>query len=154
MTAVAQTYSNYLGGLNEQPDEVKKPGQLVDAVNVIPDATNGLLRRKGFEHIPWKNSDGTLVSTLDADPDGTWFELDYKNPVNEDYLYFGCAKKDGSISIFNQDGEQQAVRYTNEAVIPHKNYLYNSGLLEVSDDNGDLIQSVNTNVTNLSLIHI
>tara|TARA_Y100000401_G_scaffold114958_1_gene117804 strand:+ start:1083 stop:3848 length:2766 start_codon:yes stop_codon:yes gene_type:complete len=148
MTAVAQTYSNYLGGLNEQPDEVKKPGQLVNAVNVMPDATNGLLRRKGFEHIPWKNSNGTVVSTLDADPDGTWFELDYKNPVNEDYLYFGCAKKDGSISIFNQDGEQQAVRYTNEAVIPHKNYLYNSGLLEVSDDNGDLIQSVNTNVTN------
>ena len=37
MTAVSQTYPNYLGGLNEQPDEVKKPGQLQEAVNVIPD---------------------------------------------------------------------------------------------------------------------
>ena len=49
MTAVAQTYPNYLGGLNEQPDEVKKPGQLVEAVNVIPDTTLGLVRREGFE---------------------------------------------------------------------------------------------------------
>ena len=32
MTAVAQTYPNYLGGLNEQPDEVKKPGQLVEGI--------------------------------------------------------------------------------------------------------------------------
>ena len=57
MTAVAQTYPNYLGGLNEQPDEVKKPGQLVEAVNVIPDTTLGLVRREGFELLPWKNAD-------------------------------------------------------------------------------------------------
>ena len=34
MTAVSQSYPNYLGGLNEQPDELKKPGQLVEALNV------------------------------------------------------------------------------------------------------------------------
>ena len=42
MTAVSQSYPNYLGGLNEQPDEVKKPGQVVEALNVIPDVTEGL----------------------------------------------------------------------------------------------------------------
>ena len=49
MTAVSQSYPNYLGGLNEQPDELKKPGQLVEALNVIPDPTIGLSRRPGFE---------------------------------------------------------------------------------------------------------
>ena len=86
MTAVSQTYPNYLGGLNEQPDELKKPGQLVDAVNVTPDATHGLLRRKGFEHIIWREPDGTPIESLDADVDGTWFELDYQNSVNEDFI--------------------------------------------------------------------
>ena len=45
MTAVSQSYPNYLGGLNEQPDELKKPGQLVEALNVIPDPVIGLIRR-------------------------------------------------------------------------------------------------------------
>ena len=53
-------------------------------------------------------------------------------------------KKNGEISVFNQDGEQQAVRYTNDAIEPHKNYLYNSGLLEVTDDNGDFCCSLST----------
>ena len=51
MTAVSQSYPNYLGGLNEQPDELKKPGQLVEALNVIPDPVIGLTRRPGFELI-------------------------------------------------------------------------------------------------------
>ena len=93
MTAVSQTYQNYLGGLNEQPDEVKKPGQVVEALNVIPDVTRGLTRRKGFENIVWKNVDSTVISTPLTEANtalqakGTWFQLDYKNPVNEDYLY-------------------------------------------------------------------
>ena len=52
MTAVSQSYPNYLGGLNEQPDELKKPGQLSEALNVIPDPTIGLTRRPGFELVP------------------------------------------------------------------------------------------------------
>ena len=56
MTAVSQSYPNYLGGLNEQPDELKKPGQLVEALNVIPDPVIGLSRRPGFELVPWDNS--------------------------------------------------------------------------------------------------
>jgi diaminopimelate epimerase len=149
MTAVAQTYQNYLGGLNEQPDEVKKPGQLVEAVNVIPDATQGLVRRKGFELITWKEADGTPIPSLNlsSDPDGTWFEIDYANPINQDYTYFGCVNKDGSIAIFNQNGEKQAVRYATESIIPHKKYLYNSGRMEVFDDNGDLLQSTAAPVT-------
>ena len=49
--AVSQSYPNYLGGLNEQPDELKKPGQLSEALNVIPDPVYGLVRRPGFQKL-------------------------------------------------------------------------------------------------------
>ena len=72
MSAVSQSYPNYLGGLNEQPDEMKKPGQLVEALNVIPDPTIGLTRRPGFGcgHLPLSNRDGEI------NPEGTWFEME------------------------------------------------------------------------------
>ena len=155
MTAVSQSYPNYLGGLNEQPDELKKPGQLSEALNVIPDPVIGLSRRPGFELITWKNADGTPYFNEDnpdpsdpnMDPRGTWFEMDLSNQVNTDFIYYGCAKQDGKIVIFNQDGEVQAVRYSDESVIPHQNYLYDDGVMEVTDDNGVLLQTVNTDTT-------
>ena len=155
MTAVSQSYPNYLGGLNEQPDELKKPGQLSEALNVIPDPVIGLSRRPGFELITWKNADGTPYfdennpdpTDPNMDPRGTWFEMDLSNQVNTDFIYYGCAKQDGKIVIFNQDGEVQAVRYSDESVIPHQNYLYDDGVMEVTDDNGVLLQTVNTDTT-------
>ena len=105
MTAVSQSYPNYLGGLNEQPDELKKPGQLVEALNVIPDPTTGLTRRPGFKHIS---------NLTEADPAGTWFEIELSNQVNEDYIYFGNVRQDGKILIFSQNGEKQVVKYTED----------------------------------------
>ena len=142
MTAVSQSYPNYLGGLNEQPDELKKPGQLVEALNVIPDPTLGLSRRPGFE----------LVDQLaGTDPLGTWFEIELSNQVNNDYIYIGNVTQNGEISIFNQDGERQLVVYTedNQAVTPHKDYLYKDGIetLVVNDDNGEELESLKTTLT-------
>ena len=37
MSSVSQIIPNFIGGINDQPDELKKPGQVRDAVNVIPD---------------------------------------------------------------------------------------------------------------------
>ena len=139
MSAVSQSYPNYLGGLNEQPDESKKPGQLVEALNVIPDPTIGLTRRPGFE----------LVDDLSgADPSGTWFEVELSNQVNNDYIYFGNVTKDGRLFIFNQDGKRQLVRYVkdNASVLPHKEYEYdsNSGKLRVIDENKELLEEYET----------
>ena len=131
MTAVSQSYPNYLGGLNEQPDELKKPGQLVEALNVIPDPVIGLSRRPGFELI------GKISG---AQPEGTWFEMQLSNQINEDYIYFGCVNPDGSIKIINQNGEVQLVKYTDTSVVPHQKYLYNSDVLTVIDDNGEETQ--------------
>ena len=142
MTAVSQSYPNYLGGLNEQPDEQKKPGQLVEALNVIPDPTIGLSRRPGFE----------LVEQLaGTDPLGTWFQIELSNQVNEDYIYIGNVAQDGEIAIFNQDGARQHVVYTedNQSVSPHKDYLYKDGIetLVVYDAKGDELDSFKTTLT-------
>ena len=133
MTAVSQSYPNYLGGLNEQPDEIKKPGQLVEAQNVIPDPTIGLVRRPGFQLV---NYDKKLNT---ATPNGTWFDFGANNLVNQDTLYFGCINPDnGKVEIINQDGEKQRVVYCTSAISPHKDYEYKSGKLTVRDDNGEV----------------
>ena len=45
MTSVTQTIPTLTGGLSQQPDELKIPGQVNVATNVIPDVTHGLLKR-------------------------------------------------------------------------------------------------------------
>ena len=143
MTAVAQSYPNYLGGLNEQPDEVKKPGQLVEALNVIPDPTIGLTRRPGFKHITWKDRDGDPLDDMNVTGDGSWFEVERSNLINDDTMYFGCVNLDGHINIFDQDGEQQKVLYAAKALPTGKRYKYNGtktiGELYLIDENGDTI---------------
>jgi hypothetical protein len=148
MSAVSQSYPKYLGGLNEQPDELKKPGQLVEALNVIPDPTIGLSRRPGFRLIPQsKVFKGEL--NVNPDPLGTWFEIELSNQINNDYIYFGNIRRDGGIVIYNQDGVKQAIRYTedDEAIEPHKKYLYNNDRLDIFNDNGDRINSIPTTAT-------
>ena len=144
MSAVSQSYPNYLGGLNEQPDELKKPGQLVEALNVIPDPTIGLTRRPGFELIPYTNYNDGSPATPSLDPGGTWFELELSNQINSDFVYFGNVNNDGTVTIFNQDGEVQLIKYTDIAVQPHQKYTYNGNTLNVIDDN-DKAESIPVN---------
>jgi len=140
MSAVSQSYPNYLGGLNEQPDELKKPGQLVEALNVIPDPTIGLSRRPGFQHIPWSNRNtGEELDDIGIDPRGTFFEMELSNPFNEDYIYFGCVNPDGGVKMFDQDGQKQIMRYSRDSIQPGKRYEYNQGVLKVFDENDEEI---------------
>ena len=139
MTAVSQSYPNYLGGLNEQPDELKKPGQLNEAMNVMPDPTVGLARRPGFQ---WIKYDKVLNN---ATPEGTWFEFNANNLVNPDTIYFGCINPDtGKVDIFNQDGEKQRVMYSSSAISPHMDYEYFSSKLKVLDNNGEIVRTYDT----------
>ena len=135
MSAVSQSYPNYLGGLNEQPDELKKPGQLVEALNVIHNTVIGLTRRPGFELIEYTNYNDGSPATPQLDPGGTWFELELSNQVNNDYIYFGYVNNDGTVVVFNQDGETQLIKYTDVAIKPHQKYAYNSGFLTITDSN-------------------
>ena len=45
MASISQTIPYYIQGISEQPDQLKKKGQVRDALNVLPDITDGLLKR-------------------------------------------------------------------------------------------------------------
>ena len=47
MPSITQTIPSFTGGLSEQPDQLKFPGQVKDVVNAIPDITRGLYKRPG-----------------------------------------------------------------------------------------------------------
>ena len=47
MTSITQQIPSYVGGISQQPDELKVPGQVRTANKVLPDVTHGLLKRPG-----------------------------------------------------------------------------------------------------------
>ena len=51
MASVTQTIPSFTGGISEQPDQLKFPGQVKDVVNAIPDITRGLYKRPGAKRV-------------------------------------------------------------------------------------------------------
>ena len=76
MTNVTQQIPNYVGGISQQPDELKVPGQVRTAKNVLPDVTHGLLKRPGGRMIG-----GNLGAYT---TDSKWFH--YYRDENEQYI--------------------------------------------------------------------
>jgi hypothetical protein len=66
MAAVSQKIQNLIGGVSEQPDSLKLPGQLRSCTNYYPDPTFGLSKRPGVRGI--KTLDNTFTS-------GSWFSI-------------------------------------------------------------------------------
>ena len=105
MAAVTQTITNYLGGVSNQPDDKKLPGQVTDALNAYPDPTFGLQKRPGFKYLT-ELKDGVYVGGSSYDntdlDNAKWF---YYNR-DSDERYVGCivGKSDssyGEIHIWN-----------------------------------------------------
>ena len=67
MAAVSQKIPNLLGGVSQQPDPVKLPGQVREATNVYLDPTFGCRKRPGTEFIASMGSDIPL--------DARWFNI-------------------------------------------------------------------------------
>ena len=55
MTSITQKINSVNGGISQQPDELKIPGQVVTAKNVLPDVTHGLQKRPGSKLIQTLN---------------------------------------------------------------------------------------------------
>ena len=79
MSSITQTIPSYTGGISQQPDELKLPGQVSKAKNVYPDLVNGLTKRPGGKLIK-SFSDGSLNSATN----GRWFH--YYRDENEQYI--------------------------------------------------------------------
>ena len=66
MVAVNQRIQNFLGGVSQQPDFIKFPGQLRKCDNAYPDVTFGLSKRAPGEFV------GQLAGATSG---GQWFEI-------------------------------------------------------------------------------
>ena len=89
MASVTKTIPNFLGGVSNQPDDKKMPGQVRDAINAYPDPTFGLTKRPGFKFLTQLAdgvpSGGTAFNNTDLD-NAKWF---YFNR-DDDEKYIGC----------------------------------------------------------------
>ena len=66
MAAINQRIPNFLGGVSQQPDKIKFPGQLRVCDNAVPDITFGLTKRPPAEFV------GTLSGSTST---GHWYEI-------------------------------------------------------------------------------
>jgi hypothetical protein len=97
MPNITQKISSYVHGISQQPDHLKKAGQVNDALNVIPDVTLGLVKRPGSE----------LISTLNTTKEGKWFTI-FRDTTEK---YIG-QYLNGSIRIWSLiDGSPRVIRY-------------------------------------------
>ena len=102
MASITQTIPQYNGGISQQPDEKKLPGQVIEAKNVLPDITKGLLKRPG----------GKLIGSLsdgvkNSETNGRWFSY-YRD---EDEQYVGQISRDGTVKIWRcSDGAEMDVQ--------------------------------------------
>ncbi len=89
MASVTQLVPNYLGGVSNQPDDKKIPGQVQDCINAYPDPTFGLTKRPGFKFLSDLKdgvpSAGTAFDNTDLDT-AKWFYINR----DSDERYIGC----------------------------------------------------------------
>ena len=72
MAAVTQTIDNYLGGVSNQPDDKKMPGQVKEAINAYPDPTFGLQKRPGLKFLKELTDGSSAFDNNDLDT-AKWF---------------------------------------------------------------------------------
>ena len=98
MASITQKISSVNGGISQQPDELKIPGQVVSAKNVLPDVTHGLQKRVGSK----------LVSTLNSQVHGKWFSY-YRDETEQ---YIGQISRTGNVKMWRcSDGQEMTVTY-------------------------------------------
>ena len=100
MPSITQTIPNYINGISQQPDELKPPGYVTEAKNVIPDVTEGLVKRPGSKF---------MSKITPATTSSTWF--DYYRDENEHYIG-QIINQNGDVNIWNcKDGTEKAVTF-------------------------------------------
>lgn len=125
MTAVSQRIPNLLGGVSQQPDSLKLPGQVRVAQNCVPDPTYGMLKRAGLK----------LVSALaGATSDGRWFSI-FRDQQER---YIGQFSATGDLRIW--DASTGAAKTVNAISTAAKAYIANCAaadfeMLQINDYN-------------------
>ena len=102
MASVTQTIPSFTGGISEQPDQLKFPGQVKDVTNAIPDITRGLYKRPGAKRV------GT-TPLANVQSGGSWFHY---HRDDEEGSYIGQVAADGQLRIWKADGDNPGVAQT------------------------------------------
>ena len=117
MAGITQTIPNYMGGMSEQPDQLKRPGQVKSILNGIPDVTYGLYKRPGSKRVAQLTT--TKYGTSAIPSGGSWFH--YYRDASEG-AYVGQVDNNGKIRIWScKDGSEKNVWYVTD------NTTFNSG---------------------------
>ena len=124
MSVVSQKIQNLIGGVSEQPDSLKLPGQLRTCTNYYPDPTFGLSKRPGFRGIK------TLTNAF---AQGSWFPI-----IRDDEEKYLCQvdKAGTGIRIWDADsGVQQTVNTIAGADLPYLAHLTDEDIsvLQIND---------------------
>ena len=139
MAGITQTIPNYTGGISEQPDQLKVPGQVKDTVNAIPDIVHGLYKRPGAKRI------GTAPLT-NVQSNGSWFHY-YRDETEGSYI--GQVAADGKIRVWScNDGTEKNVWYhTDNSAYNGSNSDHTSITTYLSASNTEDIQALTINDT-------
>lgn len=123
--SVSQRIPNLLGGVSQQPDSLKLPGQVTQADNCLPDPTYGLLKRPGLK----------LVSSLaGATADGRWFSI-FRDSQEK---FIGQFATNGTLRMWNAlTGASATVNAVNAAATAYVNGVSEADfeMLQINDYN-------------------
>ena len=102
MAGITQTIPNYTGGISEQPDQLKVPGQVKSVQNAIPDLVYGLYKRPGAKRIG-------PARLQNVQSGGSWFHY-YRDETEGSYI--GQVASNGQVRIWScTDGTEKPVHY-------------------------------------------
>ena len=118
MAGITQTIPTFIGGISEQPDQIKNPGQVKNVVNAIPDLTWGLYKRPGAKRVGAAKLTNVQHDSNEVSP-GKFFHY-YRDETEGAYL--GQIANDGRVRMWKcSDGTECTVHYDTAG------QAYNSG---------------------------
>jgi len=119
MTSVSQLVPTYAtGGISDQPDELKRPGQVRDAVNVYPDLINGLTKRPGLAQIGIEPLQDPCFNRAINKPNGSWFSFYRENPASKSQeIYVARVTEKGRVQVWDAATGQAKKVYLSETPI-------------------------------------
>ena len=132
MAGISQTIPNYYGGISEQPDQLKNPGQVKEALNAVPDLTYGLYKRPGSRRVI--STDQASGALTNVQSNGSWFHY-YRDETEGSYI--GQIASDGTPRVWRcSDAKEMTIAYgnTNGATSSNiKTYLTPSSATNTED---------------------
>ena len=133
MASITQTIPNYQGGISQQPDQMKFPGQVKNIINGIPDVTYGLYKRPGGER-------AGVTKLANRQAGGAWFHY-YRDEAEGSYI--GQVAANGQVRVWKASGDnpgaEQTVTYGTGGQTAITNYL--------TSTSGENIQTLTINDT-------